>query len=60
MTEKERQEHTAKEILKKIVDESSNYTPKMKNDNKIIINAGKTPEEICQAVLSYFSMIQWM
>lgn len=47
MTEKERQEYTAKKILKKIVDESSNYTPKMKDDIKTIINAGKMPDEIC-------------
>lgn len=60
MTEKERQEHTVKELLKKIVDESYNYTPKMKDDIKAIIDVGKTPEEICQAVLSYFSMIHWM
>ena len=48
MTEKEMQEHTFKELLKKVVD-----------NGKEIIDHGKSPEEICEATLAYFAMHRW-
>ena len=59
MTEKEMQEHTFKELLKKVVDNGQNYTEKMKSDLKEIIDHGKSPEEICEATLAYFAMHRW-
>ena len=59
MTEKEMREHACKELLKKVVDNSPNYTKKIKDDLKCIIDHGKSPEEICQAALAYFAMYKW-
>ena len=59
MTEKEMQEYACKELLKKFVDNSPNYTEKIKNDLKCIIDHGKSVEEICQATLTYFAMYRW-
>ena len=59
MTEKEMQEHTFKELIKKVVDNGQNYTEKMKSDLKEIIDHGKSPEEICEATLAYFAMHTW-
>lgn len=59
MTEKEMQEHVFKELLKKVVDNGQNYTEKMKSDLKEIIDHGKSPEEICEAALTYFAMYRW-
>lgn len=59
MTEKERQEHACKELLKKVVDNGQNYTEKMKSDLKEIIDHGNSPEEICKATLIYFAMCRW-
>lgn len=53
------QEHTFKELLKKVVDNGQNYTEKMKSDLKEIIDHGKSPEEICEATLAYFAMHTW-
>ena len=53
------QEHIYKETLKQIVDNSPNYSDKIKSDVKAIIDAGKSPEEICKATLTYFAAIQW-
>ncbi len=53
------QEHIYKETLKQIVDNSFNYTEKMKSEVKAIIDAGKSPEEICKATLTYFAAIRW-
>ena len=59
MTEKEMQEYACKELLNKFVDNSPNYTEKIKNDLKCIIDHGKSVEEICQATLAYFAMYRW-
>ena len=59
MIEKEMQEYACKELLKKFVDNSPNYTEKIKNDLKCIIDHGKSVEEICQATLAYFAMYRW-
>ena len=53
------QEHIYKETLKQIVDNSPNYSDKIKSDVKAIIDAGKSPEEICKAALTYFAAIRW-
>lgn len=45
--------------VKKIVVNGQNYTEKMKSDLKEIIDLGKSPEEICEATLSYFAMCRW-
>ena len=52
-------EHMAKEAMKHIVDNSPNYTHQMKQDLKVIIDAGRSPEEICKAMLSYFATLQF-
>ncbi len=59
MTEKEMQEHTCKELLKKVVDNEQSYTEQMRSDLKEIIDQGKSFEEICKAVLVYFAMYKW-
>ncbi len=59
MTPDKMQEHTAKELAKRIVDNSPNYTEKMKADLKHIIDAGQSPEEILQATLSYFAVFRF-
>ena len=53
MNQKEIQEHLTKEALKRIVDNSPNYTEQIKQNLKNIIDAGNTPEEILQATLLY-------
>lgn len=59
MNREKMQEHIAKEMLKKIVDNSPNYTERMKYDLKMIIDAGTTPEEVLKVTLSYFSLIHF-
>lgn len=59
MTEQEMQEHVCKELLKKVVDNGQNYTERMKSDLKLIIDQGKSPEEICEATLAYFATCRW-
>lgn len=54
------QEHFYKETLKQIVDNSPNYSDGMKYDLKALINAGKSSEEICKAMLTYFAAIRWL
>lgn len=54
MNQKEIQEHLTKEALKRIVDNSPNYTEQIKQNLKNIIDAGNTQEEILQATLLYF------
>lgn len=53
------QEHIYKETLKQIVDNSPNYSDKIKRDVKAIIDAGKSSEEICKAMLTYFATLQF-
>ena len=57
MNQKEIQEHLTKEALKRIVDNSPNYTEQIKQNLKNIIDAGHTPEEIAKAILLYFSFL---
>lgn len=53
-------EHKFKEMLKKLVDDSPNYTEQIKYDLKAIINTSKTPEDLSEAALLYFSALKWM
>lgn len=57
MNQKEIQEHLTKEALKRIVDNSPNYTEQIKQNLKNIIDAGNTQEEILQATLLYFAAL---
>lgn len=57
MNQKRMQEHLTKEALKRIVDNSPNYSDRVKQDLKKIIDAGHTPEEIAKAILLYFSFL---
>lgn len=57
MNQKKMQEHLTKEALKRIVDNSPNYTEQIKQDLKNIIDAGNTLEEILQATLLYFAAL---
>lgn len=54
MDQEKMNEHITKETLKRIVDNSLNYNDNVKRDIKAIIDMGKSPEEILEAVLSYF------
>ena len=55
MDQEKMNEHITKETLKRIVDNSLNYNDNVKRDIKAIIDMGKSPEEILEAVLSYFA-----
>ena len=59
MNQKKMQEHFTKEALKRIVDNSPNYTEQIKQDLKNIIDAGNTPEEIAEAILMYFAFLHF-
>lgn len=59
MNQNEMNEHMAKEAMKSIVDNSLNYTHQMKQELKSIIEAGRSPEEICKAMLTYFATRQF-
>lgn len=55
MDQKKINEHIAKETMKRIVDNSPNYDDNVKRNLKAIIDLDKSPEEILEAVLSYFA-----
>lgn len=59
MNQKRMQEHLTKEALKRIVDNSPNYTERIKQDLKNIIDAGNTLEEIAEAILMYFAFLHF-
>lgn len=59
MKQENMQEHITKEVLKRIVDNSPNYSDQIKQDLKDIIDAGKTLEEIAKAILLYFSLLHF-
>lgn len=59
MNQKKMQEYLTKEALKRIVDNSPNYTEQIKQDLKNIIDAGNTPEEIAEAILMYFAFLHF-
>lgn len=55
MNQNQLNEHITKDALKRIVDNSSNYTYQMKCDLKSIIDASQSMEEIFKATLTYFA-----
>lgn len=59
MNQENMQEHLTKEALKRIVDNSPNYSDQVKQDLKKIIDAGHTPEEIAEAILMYFAFLHF-
>ncbi len=59
MTTENLAEFASKELLKKAVDNNTNYTEKVKADLKAIIEHSKTPEEVCVAFLTYFGTYSW-
>lgn len=55
MNQDKMNEHIAKEAMKNIVESSPNYTNQMKQELKSIIETGRSPVEICTAMLTYFA-----
>ncbi len=55
MNEKKLNKHLKKECLKNVIDNNHTYTDKQKQDLKLIVDAGETPEEILEGILSYFA-----
>ena len=52
-------EHQSKEILKNMVDNTQGFTENMRYDLKGIIDMSRSPEELVQTVLLYFSAFKW-
>lgn len=55
MDNKEIKEHFCKEYVKTVIDNNHNYTEKQKHDLKLIVDSGKTPNEIIERMLIYFA-----
>ena len=51
-------EHGFKESIKYVIDNSSNFTEKMKRDMKGIVDAGRSPEEISMGLLTYLAAMR--
>lgn len=56
MNRAEFEKEISKEILKKIID-NNNYTTKIKEDLKHIIDISDTSEQIFERILSYFALL---
>lgn len=52
-------EHIYKEVIKKTIDSSQNYSEQMKKEMKDIVDVGRSPEEICQAIVVYLAGFRW-
>ena len=48
-------EHFAKESLKQTIDNNYNFTEKQKYELKLIVDAGRTPEDVIKGILAYFA-----
>ena len=48
-------EHFAKESLKQTIDNNYNFTEKQKCELKLIVDVGKTPEDVIKGILAYFA-----
>lgn len=55
MTNREAQEHAAKELLKLYIDSTPSYTKKVKADLKTIVDSSRSPEEFAFIVSVYFA-----
>ena len=49
-------ERFAKESLKQAIDNNYNFTNKQKHELKLIVDAGRTPEDVIKSILSYFAI----
>ena len=49
-------EHFAKESLKQVIDNNYNFTNQQKYELKLIVDAGRTPEDVIKGILAYFAM----
>lgn len=48
-------EHLAKERLNQIINNNYNFTEQQKHELKLIVDSGKTPEDVLKGILTYFS-----
>ena len=48
-------EHFAKEGLKQTIDNNYNFTEQQKHELKLIVDAGRTPEDVIKGILAYFA-----
>ena len=48
-------EHFAKESLKQTIENNYNFTEKQKHELKLIVDAGRTPEDVIKGILAYFA-----
>ena len=48
-------EHFAKESLKQTIDNNYNFTEKQKYELKLIVDAGRTPEDVIKGIIAYFA-----
>lgn len=49
-------EHFAKESLKQAIDNNYNFTTQQKRELKLIVDAGRTPEDVIKGILAYFAI----
>ena len=49
-------EHFAKVSLKQAIDNNYNFTKQQKLELKLIVDAGRTPEDVVKGILAYFAM----
>ena len=49
-------EHFAKERLKQTIDNNYNFTEKQKHELKLIVDSGRTPEDVIKGILAYFAI----
>ena len=48
-------EQFAKESLKQTIDNNYNFTEQQKHELKLIVDAGRTPEDVIKGILAYFA-----
>ena len=48
-------EHFAKEGLKQAIDNNYNFTDLQKHELKLIVDAGRTPDDVIKGILAYFA-----
>ena len=49
-------EHFAKESLKQAIDNNYNFADQQRHELKLIVDAGRTPEDVIKAILAYFAI----
>ena len=48
-------EHFAKESLKQTIDNNYNFTEQQKRELKLIVDSGRTPEDVIKGILAHFA-----